>query len=570
MASGVVESPCTAASEVSKLLEYARQTPGFDFLDSSLAIRDGERGRGVFATVAIAKGTPLITIPSALAVRPLDAMAQRIASGECSRLLALVLTVVHGIHFRCEENPFFALLQTSPPPDCPLLWEEAQLRYLEGTSLLQQADGSGAAASKAAASAREAFHGVVLPLMKQIGEALLPSSVQTQRAFATALSWVASRAVLGRVAYEYGSACLWPYLKADGPQTDTRLVLLPVFDLLNTSSDPSALCARLSQAAGGGGHGGAGEAGEAGWTVTATRDIAPGDEILLSYGAHGPAELLRTYGILEGSPDVAPAAGGRGARGGGGASSVPRGNPHTSVDFAREEVVRAVRLSRQRRLEQDEEDADDDDDDDDDDQQAASGAAVLSEATASERLQAVEAAGLLPVCFTVRAEVATAADGGGADLADVLPAHLLTLVQVLLMNDEEYAEWRGPAGRILLGRDYLDHEQLPHVIGALLELAECRLRALAAADERLAASGTGGDEGVTLAARFGRGLRAAERAVLVNAFKRAVLTLEAAVGEEEEEEEDEGESDESDDDDNDDNEEEEGESEAGGKRRRTA
>ena len=138
-------------------------------------------------------------IPDALAIRPLEPLLQLVASGKCSRLLALVLTVAHGIH--CGEHPFFALLARSPPPDCPLLWEEPQLRHLEGTSLLQRADGSGGTASEAAASARAVFETIVLPLMEQIGESLLPAPVRTQRAFATALAWVASRAVLGRVSY---------------------------------------------------------------------------------------------------------------------------------------------------------------------------------------------------------------------------------------------------------------------------------------------------------------------------------------------------------------------------------
>ena len=111
--------------------------------------------------------------------------------------------------------------------------------------------------------------------------------------------------------------------------------------------------------------------------------------------------------------------------------------------------------------------------DDADDDEGEDAVPVLSDAAAQARLEAVKAAGLLPVCFTVR-RGSGGSDAG--DASDALPAHLLTVIQVLLMSSEEYGEWEA-AGRILLGREYLDDEHLPHVVGALLELAERRLRA---------------------------------------------------------------------------------------------
>ena len=210
-----------------------------------------------------------------------------------------------------------------------------------------------------------------------------------------------------------------------------------------------------------------------------------------------------------------------------------------------------MRVSRQRQLEQD--DADDDEGED--------AVPVLSDAAAQARLEAVKAAGLLPVCFTVR-RGSGGSDAG--DASDALPAHLLTVIQVLLMSSEEYGEWEA-AGRILLGREYLDDEHLPHVVGALLELAERRLRALGAADVQLAVSGGAEDADAVpsaqaVASRFGKALRDAERAVLVHTFKRAVLTLEAA-----EDDEDDDSDEDSDEDDEDDV-----EPETGNKRRRTA
>ena len=62
-------------------------------------------------------------------------------------------------------------------------------------------------------------------------------------------------------------------------------MMLPVFDFLNTSSEPAAVCAALVQGD---------DALEA-----ATSDIPAGAEVLISYGSHGAAALLRTYGIVE-------------------------------------------------------------------------------------------------------------------------------------------------------------------------------------------------------------------------------------------------------------------------------
>ena len=58
------------------------------------------------------------------------------------------------------------------------------------------------------------------------------------------LAWVVSRALLGRVSYEHGAAGLWPYLGADAPSALSRhgdgLFLLPLFDMINHSSDAAA------------------------------------------------------------------------------------------------------------------------------------------------------------------------------------------------------------------------------------------------------------------------------------------------------------------------------------------
>jgi F-type H+-transporting ATPase subunit alpha len=100
-----------------------------------------------------------------------------------------------------------------------------------------------AAAVDAAAAA--AFEADVLPVMRAAGDHYLPPHTRVRSLFAQCLAWVTSRALFGRVNYEQGAASLWPYLRADGPPTANSLILLPLFDLLNTASAGDAICASL-------------------------------------------------------------------------------------------------------------------------------------------------------------------------------------------------------------------------------------------------------------------------------------------------------------------------------------
>ena len=140
---------------------------------------------------------------------------------------------------------------------------------------------------------------------------------------------------------------------------------------------------------------------------------------------------------------------------------------------------------------------------------------------AAARFDALESAGRLPLCFTVCLP--------STPEAACVPPLLLTAVQVLLMDGEELAEWRA-AGCIALGEDFLDDDHLPHVVGALLELAETRLR-------RYPTAADGADDADADAAgreaRMAQALREAERQPLLGGFKRAVLALECAADDDE-------------------------------------
>ena len=90
----------------------------------TLEVRDGERGRGVFASAPIEEGELLLRLPASLIIQPSGPMAQLVASGECSKLLGLALTHMHESRVTEPRAPYFADLASQPPPNVPLRWKE--------------------------------------------------------------------------------------------------------------------------------------------------------------------------------------------------------------------------------------------------------------------------------------------------------------------------------------------------------------------------------------------------------------------------------------------------------------
>ena len=252
---------------------------------AALEIRDGPRGRGVFATAPIEPGETLLRCPAELVFKPTGKLAELCASGECSRTLALALMVLHELHVASPRKPYFELLAATPPPDLPLLWEEADLERLSGSSLLPP----GVTAAAVSDAAAAAFDEDVRPMVDVLGPAFLPPSVCTHRNLAVALSWVVSRSLRGRVSYELGA--LWPYLRADGPPGDSELIMLPLFDMLNHSVDVGrTTCTTLRAVV---------ACDATAMEMVAERPLASGEEAVHCYGRKQSAEMLRSYGFIE-------------------------------------------------------------------------------------------------------------------------------------------------------------------------------------------------------------------------------------------------------------------------------
>jgi hypothetical protein len=145
------------------------------------------------------------------------------------------------------------------------------------------------------------------------------------------------------------------------------------------------------------------------WTchsqVRATRAIAATDEILITYGQHDAAELLRTYGISEGE----------------------HAQPAVTLDFRIDEVVDATRTS------------------------LAKAGAVLSTATATARCEMLRGAGRLPACFRVRSVNGTLVPTEPTSMPVLTTAPLLP-GQVRWCPLSRRASWRTNRRRLYLSR----------------------------------------------------------------------------------------------------------------------
>ena len=177
-------------------------------LHSSLAVDTGKRGRGVFATAAIKKGETLIRIPASLKIEPTGKLAELVESKEISHLLALVLTFRHDWLYAHPTPPFYSDLFNQSAPRLPFFWPVDELERLVGTSLLPP----GVTPADAVREMQTAFDEIVVPAAKLVNDPeFVPKNVDQIK---TALAWVVSRGLQGRVHYEHGKPLL-PYLAAD-------------------------------------------------------------------------------------------------------------------------------------------------------------------------------------------------------------------------------------------------------------------------------------------------------------------------------------------------------------------
>uniref|UniRef100_A0A061RLX0 [ribulose-bisphosphate carboxylase]-lysine N-methyltransferase n=1 Tax=Tetraselmis sp. GSL018 TaxID=582737 RepID=A0A061RLX0_9CHLO len=194
--------------------------------------------------------------------------------------LATTLLVLHE-QSKGESSRYWAYLSALPRElDCTIFWTPEELEFLTGTSIAGADD-----------AVKEAFQQKVKPLLSERADLWAPK-FQTYNAFRLAYSLVQSRGF--RMRKEN-------WLTGEALEGD-HLYMLPAIDMLNHSAREGLRNAELSKvdepmsAELGDGR----VASFAGFfAVRASRRIEEGEELLISYGDLGDAQLLRTYGFVE-------------------------------------------------------------------------------------------------------------------------------------------------------------------------------------------------------------------------------------------------------------------------------
>lgn len=285
-----------------------------------------------------------------------------------SNLLRLTLTILHELYVQKSKSrwwPYLKMLEDTVDVDLPLRWSAEERAALRGTAVMLDGEEDASAA----------FTNLVAPLI-ELSDDFWPSDMCNEAAFFRCLSWVMSRGVWGGLAFPVNGGFI-PSLEAGIGGTEKGPFLLPVFDLVNHSSwsEEGSVDLRFENGA---------------FIVRALRDLKAGEEILHSYGEHGGAELLRTYGFVEAGP---------------------RPNPNNRLLVTETEVMGACRSA------------------------IGTGASLDT-----GRLDLLRQRGLMKPVFVVSSS------------GDV-PADLLTLVQVLLMDPKEFEEFKS-SDLNLLGKKF--------------------------------------------------------------------------------------------------------------------
>jgi hypothetical protein len=491
--------------------EWLRSAGGFlhPSLDLFGALPHGDRG--VVATAAIPEGEQLLLIPRHLclhvpqagdtaagghAAAPPDdspALAAIAALDPAPSPIFATVLLLMAERARGAASAFAPYLGVLPEAhDCLLSWTDEERQGLAGTGA-RRARSLQLCAHAALMRAEPASDVYILVLL--LARAALERGPADDPAAAVHAREVsplcASRpdvwppAACGAAAFEWAMGMVQSrafHLVADNWLTRAReegaaLYLIPAIDMLNHATRPEARNTELRMSS---------EEATATcgrpprevtlrgfFTMRAERAVAPGEQVLHTYGDLSDAALLQTFGFVEELGEG--------------------GNPHNQVHLPLAAVEQAC-------------------------------AAVL--ASCGER--GVAAAG--PARAALLRRLGVAGEAFALPAGEPLTAELLTAAQVLMMPEDEFAEFAAEVGgaddgaEALLGREYLeDGDFREGVCMALLAATQAALRKVAAA-AAAAAGGAAGWRG-ECAARVAAGQRAG-----LERLKRQVMELLAEGG----------------------------------------
>ncbi|MEW5304249.1 MAG: hypothetical protein WDW36_006873 [Sanguina aurantia] len=452
--------------------------------------------RGVVATRTIAKGEQLMLLPlqRVLHLPSLDDFIKNPALYEATAtkflleftptLSAFTATVMLLLSefARGKESPFREYLASLPQEvDCLLSWSKEDKDELKGTAI----DDEGREQTQAF-FAREA-----LPVISARPD-LWPAPWNSVSRFGQVAGVAQSRAFhMEESNWVTGSA-----------KESSNLYLLPAVDMINHASDPSrrnAILSKLNQPMSKV-VGGAEQAVEWAFCVTAECDIPAGQEVLHSYGDLGDAALLQTYGFVDAAI---------------GTEDEPFVNPCNHVLIPFQSIQRVCRQMNK---------------DQGDDDSGFSKAKKASAAATHKQLEDRKVA-MLVSCKLLQA-AAPANTEFVLTLGNPLPDTLLTVIQVLLMLEGEFAMLlanNGPKDgeAYSLGTDLLEEdaefgEMVAFALVQVLDIASHRYPTTAAQDVTMLANAEGFR---SLRHFYAVSVRLGEKQILAEASKAVVQMI---------------------------------------------
>ena len=399
----------------------------------NLEIKKSNKGYGIYVTDGPIKcGERLFHFKETHLIQPSGKIKDFIDSGKFSSVIGLIFTAMHELFVKQHKSPFFAYLNSQIPPTIAHLWNEKEKQQLKGTSLLVDEKNVGLL------DLDKIYEKDVLRLLHELGTDLFPTQIITKENFFTAFQWVYSRASQdintvrnydnyhhqdnnnnnggGSSSNSSSSISSSAIIHTDNTKPSIGYcAFIPIFDLINHTANvdkknASLVNLKLKE--------------NNAFEVYSEKNLKPGDELYVSYGNYGSSILIRQYGFYE--------------------SSI-----YSKVIITKQEVVQSIKESYCDTFEAtDRKEMYD----------------MLDEKLAEAKLNS-----LFQFFVLEKSELVVNNDDNNG--AWEPPKDLLTFLQVLIMEDDEWEEWE-KAGCIELGTEYIDFEIAQIIFSALIKLLE--------------------------------------------------------------------------------------------------
>eukprot|EP00943_MAST-04B_sp_MAST-4B-sp1_P002637 g2637.t1 len=384
----------------------------------NLEIRKSNKGYGVYVKPGseVKRGEKLFHFPQSHLILPSGKIKEFIDHNRCSSVIGLVFQAMHELFVKQNIAPYFKYLLSQQPPNIAHLWHNFEKKMLSGTSLVVDNEIFGLV------DLNSIYESDVVKLLKELGPELFPKNVVTKDNFFTAFAYVFSRATqdVNKIKIycdaESSDDNSSNYVGGDNSKSKGigYCAFIPIFDMINHASNANLTnCSLVNLNL---------DVANA-FEVYAEKNLVEGDEILVSYGNYGSSDLIRQYGFFE--------------------TSV-----YSKAIITKKEVVESIKQSYCCTFEESDQ--------------------IEMCEMIDEKLRKLKK---LFQFFVLEKHELLIADTNWTP-----PKDLLTLLQVLIMEDDEFSEWEA-AGYIQMGIEYLDVETSNIVFLALIKLMEiCCLR----------------------------------------------------------------------------------------------